>query len=394
MNYSIIGNSLLSVKIAEELRQKNPEAEISLFCPEGLLPYHRHLLAGVLSGVTLEAISCVPQDFYAANRINVITDKKIIKIHPKRKRILTEAKEQIPFDVLMIDDGVTFTAPDIKGAQKQGVFHLKTFEDVQKAVAYLGLAEIAVVEAENIIALQAACQLRKLGKEVIVVSSSSHILADILDKDVADHLTEQLQKQGLRFIFNNGIAEVLGDADAKAIRLKTGKVFEGQIIIFSQADKNLNLFSVEDLSKQEAGDFIKYEDIYCAKDLKASADRSVWEDFFIGQYALALQGKNIVQGLSGEPAAALDVPLERVFSLGNSSVVLLGTAKKNDVMSAYMKVDYKVDAYKKIFVENDVVQGAALINRTEDVAPLLQLIREQKNIQGLGFGVIDYKGAI
>lgn len=393
MNYSIIGNSLLSARTAEELRKRNPEAEISLFCPEGLLPYHRYLLAGVLSGATLDQIACASQDFYAANRINVVTDKKITKVHPKRKRILTEAKEQMPFDVLIIEDGGAFTAPDIKGTQKKGVFHLKTFEDAQKAVAYLGLAEIAIVEADNIVALQAACQLKQLGKDVIVVSPSPHILADILDKDVADYLTEQLQKQGLRFVFNNGIAEVLGDADAKAIRLKTGKVLESQIIIFSQADKNLSLLNTDDLSKEETNDFIRYEDVYCAKDLKTSADRSVWEDFFIGQYALALQGRNIAECFTGQPGVALDVPIERAFNLGNSSVVLLGTAKKNDVMSAYMKVDYKVDAYKKIFVENDIVKGAALINRKEDIAPLLQLMNEKKNIQSLGLGVIDYKGA-
>lgn len=394
MNYSIIGNSLLAVKAAEELRKKNPEVEISLFCPEGVLPYHRHLLAGVLSGATLDQITCAAQDFYTANRINVITDKKVTKIHPKRKRILTETKEHIPFDVLIVEDGGAFTAPDIKGAQKQGVFHLKTFEDAQKAVAYLGLAEIAIVEVDNIIALQAACQLKQSGKDVIVVSPSPHILADILDKDVADHLMEQLQKQGLRFVFNNGIVEVLGDADAKAIRLKTGKVLEAQIIVFSQAEKNLSLLNTEDLSKDETNDFIKYEDVYCAKDLKMSADRSVWEDFFIGQYALGIQGKNIAEGIAGQPAAALEMPVERTFDLGGASIVLLGIAKKNDTMSAYMKVDYKVDAYKKIFVQDDVVKGAALMNRKEDILPLLQLMRDQKNIQGLGFGVIDYKGAI
>lgn len=392
MNYSIIGNSFLSLKTAEEIRKKDAEADITLFCPEGVLPYHRHLLMNVLSGAAIDKIICAPQDFYAANRIKVVMDKKITKVHPKRKRILTEEKEQTPFDVLVIEDGGAFTPPDIKGAQKQGVFHLKTYEDVQKAVAYLGLAEIAIVEVDNIPALQAACQLRQLGKDVIVVVPSNHILADILDKDVADYLTEQLQKQGLRFVFNNGIVEVLGDADAKAIRLKTGKVLESQMVIFSQAEKNLNLLNTDDLSKEETADFIKYEDVYCVKDLRGQLDRSVWEDFFIGQYALAGQGKNIAQALLKQSVAVIDVPLERSFNLGNLFVTLLGIAKKNDTMVAYVKVDYKVDAYKKIFVQDNIVKGAALVNHPTDVPVLTQLMHEQKDIQSLGLGVIDYRG--
>ena len=203
MHYAIIGNSQVSVSVAEEVRRADPEAEISLFCPEGVLPYQRHLLPSLLSDTKVDEIACRAQEFYAENRIKVILDKKIAKVHPRRKRILTEDKEQFVFDILVIEDGGDFSFGDLKGAQKQGVFHLKTAKDAERLLAYLGLAEIAVVEVDHVAALQAAQQLRQLNKEVIVVVPSSHLLSDILDKDVADHLVEQLQKTGIRFIFNN-----------------------------------------------------------------------------------------------------------------------------------------------------------------------------------------------
>jgi hypothetical protein len=197
----------------------------------------------------------------------------------------------------------------------------------------------------------------------------------------------------LRFIFNNGIVEVLGDAEAEAIRLKTGKVLESQMVVFSQAEKNLSLLNTDDLSVEEASDFIKYEDVYCIKDLKSQLDRSLWEDFFIGQYALAGQGRNIALSLLKQPSVVIEVPFERSFDLGNSSIALLGLAKKADTLVAYMKVDYKVDAYKKIFVQEDVVKGAALVNNKLDIPILAQLMNEQRNIQSLGVGIVDYRGA-
>ncbi|MCX5681576.1 MAG: hypothetical protein NT079_04795 [Candidatus Omnitrophica bacterium] len=87
MNYSIIGNSFLSVKIAEEIRKADSEAEIILFCPEGVLPYHRYLLSSVLLGAKVDQMICAPEDFYALNRIKLVVDKKIAKVHPKRKRV-------------------------------------------------------------------------------------------------------------------------------------------------------------------------------------------------------------------------------------------------------------------------------------------------------------------
>ncbi|MCX5681575.1 MAG: NAD-binding protein [Candidatus Omnitrophica bacterium] len=275
-------------------------------------------------------------------------------------------------------------------SQKQGVFHLKTYADAGKAVDYLGLTEIAVVEVDNIIALQSACHLRNLGKETIVVVPSDHLLSDILDKDVADYLTEQLQRLGVRFVFNNGIVEVLGDGEAKAIRLKTGKVLESQMVVFSQADKNLSLLNTDDLLKEETDYFIKYEDVYCAKDLKSHLDRSIWEDFFIGRYALGGQGKNIAAAFFKQPNSFIEAPLERSFDLEGLSVALLGSAKRNDHTVAYMKVDYRMDAYKKIFVQEEVVKGAALINHQADAGALVQLINDQKSIKGIGMSVVDY----
>jgi hypothetical protein len=154
------------------------------------------------------------------------------------------------------------------------------------------------------------------------------------------------------------------------------------------------LLNTDDLSKEETEYAVKYGDVYCSKDLRGSLDRSLWEDFLIGQYALAGQGRNIAAAFFQQPSVPIDIPMARVLDLGNLSVTLLGSAKKNDQMVAYMKVDYKVDAYKKVFVQDSIVKGAALINNKADVAPLVELVNGQKNIQGLGMGVVDYPGGL
>ena len=388
MHYVLIGNSLVSVKIAEELRQADPEGEITLFCPEGVLPYQRHLLPSLLVDPKTDKIACASEDFYKANRIQVVTDKKIAKVHPKRKRILTEDKEHIPFDVLFLEHKGAPVFSDLKGSQKQGVFHLKTFSDAQKLSAYLGLCETATIEIHDIAALQAACHLHKLNKNVIALVPGGHLLSDLIDKDVADHLTEQLQRSGMRFIFNNAIVEVLGDSEVKAIRLKTGKVLESQLVLLAPAGHGSELLNTEELSKEETDHCLRYEDVYCAKDLKAVLDRFVWDDALIDQYALTAHAKNIVASFLHREPTAITAPAERSVIIGEESLCLLGSCKKEEAAVAYMKADYAKNMYAKVFVQDGIVKGAALINAPAARDGLLGLIRAKANIADQGIGIL------
>ncbi len=71
--------------------------------------------------ISLEDIYCKAQSYFDEKRVNVVLNKKIVKVHPKRKRVVFEDKEQEPFDVLMIEDSGSFEPSGAKSAKKQGV---------------------------------------------------------------------------------------------------------------------------------------------------------------------------------------------------------------------------------------------------------------------------------
>lgn len=392
MNYAIIGNSSLSVEIAQGIRRADEAGEISIFCSEGVAPYYRHALASLLIGSSHASIACAPQDLYAQQRISLIMDKKISRVQPKRKRLLTEDKEQTPFDILVVEGVGSFVFPDLKGVQKKGVFHLKTYDDMKKMVDYAGLTDIAIVEVNSFATLQTACNLRKIEQEVIAVVPTGHLLADILDKDVADYIVEQCQKKGLRFIFNNAITEVLGDAEAKAIRLKTGKVLESEIVVLTQVDRQQNLFNTEELFHQENDSYTQYEDVYCLKDLLHSLDRSTWEESFVSQYAFAGQAACLVAGILKQPLPTISAPVVRSVQVDDLLISLLGSCKKDDNKVAYMKADYKANLYKKIFIEDGMAKGAALINDKASEAALAKLVQESVAVSNIPGAIVDYQG--
>lgn len=392
MNYAIIGNSSLSFETAQKIRRADEAGEITIFCSEGTTPYYRHKLSSLFLGDKPEQIVCACEDLYVQQRIQLVTDKKVARVQPKRKRLLFENKEQVPFDILLIEDIGPFVLPDLKGIQKKGVFHLKTFEDAKAMVEYVGLTDIAIVEVNSFAALQIACNLRKVEQEVIAVVPGAHLLSDLLDKDVADYITEQCQKKGLRFIFNNAVTEVLGDAEVKAIRLKTGKVLETEIVVFSQAERQQNLFNTEELFHQENDCYTQYEDVYCAKDLLRSLDRTVWDELFVSQYALPGQAESLVAGIMKQPLPTISAPIVRSTQVDDLIISLLGRCKKGDDQVAYMKADYKMNVYKKVFVEEGVVKGATLLNAQAGEAALIKLMQDSVAISSIQGSIVDYQG--
>ncbi len=392
MHYVVIGNSSFSFEVAQGIRHADQASEISLFCPEGVLPYYRHALPSLILGAADDQMICASKDLYAQQNISLVMDKKIVRVQPKRKRLLTADKEQIPFDILIIEETGPFVLPDFKGVQKQGVFHLKTFEDTKKMVDCAGLTDTAIVEVHSFLGLQAACHLRKIEQEVIAVVPGNHLFADLLDKDVADYIVEQCQKKGLRFIFNNAITEVLGDAEAKAIRLKTGKVLESEIVVFGHADRQQNLFNTEELFHQENDYYTQYEDVYCAKDLMHFLDKTVWEESFVSRYATSEHAACFVAGLMKQPLLTIPIPAIRSVQVDDLLVSLLGSCKKGDNRVAYLKADYKANLYKKIFIEDNVIKGAVLINDQVGEAAVANLVREAVTISSIPGSIVDYQG--
>ena len=76
-----LGNSPAGASAIEAIRQKDQESEITLFCFEDHLPYRRHLFGDYLAkGVQKEDVLYKANEFYARNKVNIVTNKKIIRI--------------------------------------------------------------------------------------------------------------------------------------------------------------------------------------------------------------------------------------------------------------------------------------------------------------------------
>ena len=250
----------------EELRKSDAGIEAILFPMEQELPYYQEKLPQFVSGnVSLDQMYYRHADSYSHDKIQVIFDTKISRVNFNRKRVFTESKKQYDFDVIFITDTGSDTFPDIKGTNKLGVFSLSRLSHMRILAKDLALIETIVIESDTQEGLEMAQTLVDLGKEVLLVTATKKIIPvnetasqeGISGQNLGEEIQaqenqkESFEEKKVRIVEETSIMEVLGDSDVKAVKLKSGKVFATQVVIFGNIQKDMRLFKDTGLSINE-----------------------------------------------------------------------------------------------------------------------------------------------
>jgi NAD(P)H-nitrite reductase large subunit len=333
----IVGNSLAAAKTIEDIRQKDAQSEITLFCTESLLPYDRLSLPALVAGQIKESkVHPLPDNFFKQHKVEVVANEKLVRISFKRKYLSTESKMQISFDQIMIADLGAVVPLPVKGHQKKGVFDCTMLSSVKALIKYLPYTDTAYVIVSNVQGLNIACALHGHGKEVVIVTSDNTLLSSVLDEETGTLLKQILEGKGLRVVTNNMIEEILGDAEIKAVRLQSGKVAAAQMVVADFLPLDWRLI-------EEGSEFQKIED-----------------DFFTTALPLKPShfGFNVLEGFC------------------------MGITKLPQGGREYLKFDGPQNIFKKIFAQGDVLVGAVLFNASSHEQSLLKTINDRVSIVG------------
>jgi len=196
------------------------------------------------------------------------------------------------------------------------------------------------VSVSNIQGFNMACALSHLKKEVTVVSSGTGLLSDIFDEETGLLLKQILEARGISIYSDNAIEEILGDAEVKAVKLKSGKVLAADTVIFDEAKADIRMLSEPTLT---------------------SEDKICIEECF-------------------KPPVMPFVPT--AFGLDLLQGFYAGWTKMPEGGREYLKFDGPQNIYKKIYAHGDQMVGLAVFNAPQDQERLLGILQRQDNITG------------
>jgi 3-phenylpropionate/trans-cinnamate dioxygenase ferredoxin reductase subunit len=229
----IVGAGLAGANAALELARLAPDAHVTLIGSEAHLPYQRPPLSkGFLRGTEpFDAALVAPRSEYERLGIDLMLGRKAVKLEPESKRVRLDRDELIPYDRLLIATGGRKRHLSFPGAEREGVFDLRTVEDSERIRAAADAGARVVVIGLGFIGCEVAASLRMLGVEVTAIDPGRAPLIRVLGPEVAGVIAELHQSHGVQLVLGDGVDRLEGGERVERVVTTSGGKFECDFVV-------------------------------------------------------------------------------------------------------------------------------------------------------------------
>ena len=408
MNYMIIGNSASGIAAIEAIREYDKKGKITVISDEPHFNYSRPLISYYLGKkVSLEGMSFQGEDFYKDNKVDLILNKKVAKLEPKKKCVILSDKYKMPFDKLLIAAGGTPIVPEIKGADLEGVFAFTKLDDARNIERYIKANKVkrAIVLGGGLIGLKATEALIELKIKVTIVELADRILSANFDKKASDTIERALERIGCKLITNNTLVEIKGkNGKLKEVILRSKKSIGADLVIIAIGVKPNIELTKNTLINTDRGILVNnfmqtnIDDVYAAGDCCEAKDSLLNMRRPIAIWPVAVrQGK-----IAGFNMAGIKKEYQGYFAM--NSVELCGIPTVSVGESCAGGKGYKIlqcsnsekSIYKRIVLKNKRIIGAIFIGDIERAGIYTGLIKDkvdvtsfEENLLKEDFGLIN-----
>jgi len=385
MKYLIIGNGVAGTTAALNIRKLDASGEIVVITEEDIPFYSRIRLPEYLSGSIDEKKLVLHDDaWYERNGIALITNRRVALIEPVDRLVVLEGEARIPYDKLLIATGGRPYIPVLRGADKKGVFTLRTIADARKIRAYAENAVNVIILGGGVLGLEIGNALRKTAKSVTLVEFFPRLLPNQMDETGSGILQAKLESLGLGFILSARADEVLGVVSMEGLKLNSGVTVCGQIMVVSAGiipDTSLLVNAGITLGKGvPVNDRMETElpDIYAAGDAAEHCNKiyGIWP-------AAEKQGEVAGINMAGGNTSYNGTIPSHSITVAGIEVVAYGEIDVDCTLPSLVYKDKENGIYKKIVVRDNCVAGCILCGDTTGKKEVISAVQEGRPVTAI-----------
>lgn len=240
MRVLIVGNNVAGTTLAKALRDSDAGVEVEIFTDESTPYYPRPRLVDYLEGKVQEkGMLFYPADWYDKNRLKLNLSSKVERIDREGKKIMVK-ESWIPYDALVLATGSSAFVPPFKGLPKRNVFTLRTMEDARNIKETAARSKHVIVIGGGLLGLESARGVCDPNPhlEVTILEYAEHLLMRQLDHEGAAILQSWIEGTGAKIITKAETTEILGTDSVTGVKLKDGRVIEGDMVILSAGTRS------------------------------------------------------------------------------------------------------------------------------------------------------------
>ncbi len=236
----VIGGVAGGASAAARARRLNEDCEIIIFDRGAFVSFANCGLPYYVGDVITDEkklIIASPELFQARFRIEVRLESEVLRIDREDRKVWVRERSgreyAESYDALVLSPGAQPIVPDIKGAQGNNIFVLRTIPDsrlIRDFIAQSG-AMTAVVVGAGFVGLELAENLHARGLSVTLVERDSQVLPP-LDPEMAQLLNDRLTERGIRILSGQSVSQfVHSEGGGLLVETDAGQKFQSDMAI-------------------------------------------------------------------------------------------------------------------------------------------------------------------
>jgi len=372
MKYVIIGASAAGIQAAQDLRNIDGKAEITVISKEPYAPYSRCLLSRFIDGRLPEsALYYKTGDFFKTGGIEGLTGEKVVGVDRFAKKIRTDKDRSLAYDRLLIAAGARPRVPSMPGTGLEGVFSLHGLDDALGIIKRAKEVKEAVVAGAGFVGLEAAWALAKRGLRVTVVEKCQQILPNQLDRTAGSIIQKDLEEAGVNFVLDESLTEAGGCDAIESVTLADNSDLRCGLLILATGIRPETDLALGAGLKTDRGIIVDDHLRTSFTDIWAAGDCIEIEDVSTGRrstsatwFNAVLQGKYAAYNMAGlNKRYTGSVGIQNAVQFHSLPAISFGKTQ----VSPEDGQDYKVlsvkrdRAYKKLVLKGDRIVGMIFV---------------------------------
>jgi nitrite reductase (NADH) large subunit len=380
-NYVIAGAGVAGISAAGNIRKLDPAGKISMFTDEPYPFYSRIRLPELIAGeIDRERLIIYQPDWYTERGIKLHLGESITRIDCRNKLVTSSNGGSYPYDRLLLATGSHPFVPPINGAEKKGVFTLRSVRDALAIKEYARNAHKAIVVGGGLLGLEAGNGLRRAGLAVSIIEFFPRLLPRQLDLTGAEMLQRQMEGMGFEFFLAAQTKEILGEGRVEGVLLADGRRIAADMVLISVGVRP-NLELAQEIGLQIGKGVVVDDRLQTSADhVFAAGDLIEHRGVFYGIWP-ASQRQGEVAGINmagGDELYQGTVP-SNVLKVVGIDLVSAGEIDVEGKLESLVKKDVAKNIYRKLIIKDDTLVGCILLGDVSGKQKILAAIADPNN---------------
>lgn len=381
---------MASTKAAETARKIDPKGSMAIISEENESLYSRINLPYFLKDIIpLERLYLHDDKWYEDNNIQLHKGKKAVKLETNPRRVTLDDGIELEYEKLLIGTGGKVNIWDVPGANLEGVFYLRTLEDVKKIREWIRGKKHGVIVGAGFIGLEFSTTFAKHNVTADFLVRGNYYWEPMLDRDQGELLSRMLEERGIAVWENEEGTEILGNPKVQKVRTSKGREIECQMVGVG-VGIHTDLSFLDGSGIKANGGVVTNEyfetnapQVYAAGDVAEFYDVIFARHHQLGNWANAqVQGQIAGANMAGQKQGYETVSAYSI-QVFDGNVSFVGVTKPGEKTKVIKRGDLSDRAIGKILVEDGKIVGAALVNRAKETTQIGNLIKNKVDVSNV-----------